>query len=78
MKLSNFRDYDMQRETFCAGIEFATVDVTTGLFLKRTVSKRIVKEFANWFFMDGGEFTPAHQAEALARAFKAQEAQDNG
>ncbi len=77
-KLSNFRDYAKVMKSALETTQFATVDVTTGFFRKKTVARRIVKTGISWFFMDTGYWTTGQQAEALARAYFAQEVRDNG
>lgn len=42
---------------------------------KKTERRQICREFAgSWHFVDDGHFCPGHQAEALERSYKAQEA----
>jgi hypothetical protein len=66
MKLSNFK-YEGEE----TGAKFARVDVTTGLFFKKTVRRKICNDMGHWFFVDNGHFTPGYQAENLYRSWRA-------
>ena len=73
MILSDFRLYKTEGNNALNKVFFASVNVTTGmLFWKKTLRRRIRREYAGfWHFIDTGEFLPL-QAETLARAYTAQ------
>jgi hypothetical protein len=77
MKLSNFVLEETKGNSPLNWEYFASVDVETGfLFWKRMERKMIRREFAGyWHFVDSGEMTPYHQAETLARSWKAKTGQ---
>ncbi len=75
MKLSNFKVIWQHGRNELDWFTRAEVDVTTGkLWWKKTVTRVIAKKYASsWYFADNGEFTPGQQAEALTRAWNAQD-----
>jgi hypothetical protein len=72
MKLSNFRLTAVFGSGPLNWEFFACVDVTTGLVFKKTRTREIRREYANfWHFTDDGSFTPGTQAEELQRVWEA-------
>lgn len=78
MKLRNFELTRAEGSTALNKVFFASVDVETGfLFWKKRQRRQIRREYGGlWHFVDTGEFTPGHQADTLARAWKAQTGQE--
>jgi len=72
MKIQNFKLAEVLGKSPMDWRFRATVDVTSGFFKKKTVTREIFKEFGNsWYFVDTGEFTPGYYVENLVRAFEA-------
>lgn len=75
MKLSDFQMVKTTGRNATDLAYFAEVTVTTGLLWWRKECRRTIRrKFAGaWHFTDSGEFTPGFQAEALERAWNAQQ-----
>lgn len=72
MKFSNFEIVEIRGSDLSDRSYVAEVDVTTGIFSKKTERKRIHRKYAGyWFFEDTGKFTPIGDVEDLARAYSA-------
>lgn len=71
MKISNFVYLEKTGKNVFDAVYYANVDVTTGFFFKKTETRKIAKDFVNWYFVDSGEFTPMFDVETLARAYEA-------
>lgn len=80
MKVTNFRNYKEHLppnphgypgEIAKIGTNYsATVDVTTGIFFKKTVTKQVFREWGGyWIFTENGEYCDL--IEPLFRAYKA-------
>lgn len=76
MKITNFRDYKIVGTNILDKIEYATVDVTSGIwFWKTTVPLRVSKKYygSYWQFTDTGKFTPGFVLEELYDSYMARE-----
>lgn len=82
MKVTNFRNYKehfppnpnrFPSELAKIGSNYsAEVDVTTGIFFKKTSTKEVFRKYAgSWFFVDNGEY--CSKIEHLERAYKAKQ-----
>jgi hypothetical protein len=80
MKLSEFVLTHTKEGSSLLDFEyFADVSVTSrsGWFGKKTERRKIHRHYGSyWHFVDDGNYTPAGQAEALERAYKAKESLD--
>ena len=73
MKISNFRLVEVIGNSAIDWKFRAVVDITTGLFKKKTTEREVYKDYAGyWYFSDTGEFTPEYKVENLSRAYEAQ------
>ena len=68
MKVTNFSNYT-DNETYCT----ATVDVTTGIFFKKTTTVEVFKQKISkyWRFKADGNLTPGYKVEDLYESYKA-------
>ena len=66
MMYKNFRYIGMAN-----GMHFAEIDVVSGLFFKKTETKKIFKKHANWQFLDSGFFTNGFDIERMEDAWHA-------
>jgi len=72
MKISNFRLIEINGRNALSWTFKAQIDVTTGIFRKKTITKDIFRPFGgNWFFVDTGKYTPGYVVIELERSFKA-------
>jgi hypothetical protein len=70
MKLSNFKLIEKKKVNVLTDIYIAEVDVTTGIFKKKTERKVVCRETCgSWFWQDTGKFTPNFEVEKLARIY---------
>jgi hypothetical protein len=72
MRLSNFRNHRTNNRGILDRIEYATVDVASGILFRKITTREIALKNLYWFFVDTGEFTPSGQAENLFRGYLAQ------
>lgn len=76
MKLSDFQMVKTTGRSAIDLVYFAEVTVSTGILWWRKETRRTIrrKYAGSWHFADNGEFTPGFQAQALERAWDAQQA----
>ena len=73
-KLSNFKIIKVNREMgpmeTISWNALAQVDVTTGIFFKKTKTREIYRKFGeDWFFTDDGAYAPM-DIDGLVRAYE--------
>lgn len=70
MKIANFRLIEVTGRSATDWKYRATVDVTTGLFKKKTKTVEVFKNYAgSWFFLDSGKFVLGPDVDEMARSF---------
>ena len=71
MKVTNFVPVENSRYFATGRLEFAEVDVMTGiLWWKRSTKKKVsCTPLGTWFFIETGETCPGFMVENLARAW---------
>ena len=74
MKISNFKLKEVIGTSY-ANYKFrATIDIVTGIFRKKTVTREIYKNYAGaWFFLDTGEYTPTMDVYKLEQSYEAKQ-----
>jgi hypothetical protein len=79
MKFSNFEITKTIGSSPLDWVYFGEVDVTTGIFFKKMVRKKVFREFGNlWCFSDTGSPTPSFYLENIERAYKVNERLESG
>lgn len=73
MKISNFQYIGKTGNSVLDEIHHATVDITTGIFRKKTETVRVFCNHIDWKFADTGAFTP-EEVKKLFWAYKARKA----
>lgn len=77
MKISNFELIETKKLPMYSVMYIAEVDVTTGIFKKKTDRRVVCRESGGfWFWQDTGKFTPSFKIEALARSYTSKTGKD--
>lgn len=74
MKFSNFQYLGKTGKGALDEIHHATVDVTTGIFRKKTVTHRVFCDFIEWKYAETGKFCEGYEVKAMFSAYKAKKA----
>lgn len=73
MKITNFRDLVITGQSIVDRRLHATVDIETGLFIKKKRTSQICRALSGfWYFTESGEITPSFECEKLERSYLAQ------
>ncbi len=74
MEFSNFKITKTVGSDATDLVYFGEVDVTTGFIFKKTVRRKVFRDFANlWCFLDTGAPTPNWYLESMERSYKAKQ-----